>query len=1330
MVQPIEGLVFSPTVLADKGIGRPDEGPAQLQKRFLACCPASAIEDGEEVRPRIHDLPSFFEEMLGLTDDLFDAGDALPDALSLDVPEANQVLRPTFALKKQFEVEVPKGTDATEGAKAGAAYEMLVWDLAADDVAGLGLDLDKPEAVTGEWRYPPTAKFDRLLRHVRVPIGLLTNRDELRLVYAPHGESTGHLTFRLKDMAQVGARPILDALVSLLCVQRFFGVDEDVALPALLAESRKRQASVTTELAEQVFDALQVLLAGFQAAAERDPSGYGQVFGDALERENDHVYRGLLTVMLRLVFLLFAEDRALLPVEHPVYEEHLSVLALFARLQEEAGAHPDSMGQRYGAWGQLLTVFRAVFTGVDHSELHMPPRHGDLFDPHRYPFLEGVVAGASPLNTPELQAEVSVPTMDDGTVYSVLERLVIFDGQRLSYKALDVEQIGSVYEALMGYHVERMEAVAVRMKGGQWLTVDEVLAIKPAQRAKWLKQEIELSTAQGAKLKERFDEITKDDALGDEPRALAYQDALADYSAAGRRRDKSQVLAKTGQLILQPGAERRRTSSHYTPRSLSGPIVERTLEPLIKAMGETPTADQLLELKVCDPAMGSGAFLVAACGYLGDQLVAAWTREGTLESVAKDAPNEDPVLYARRLVAQRCLYGVDKNDAAVELAKLSLWLFTLARDRPFTFVDHALRHGDSLVGLSFEQIRSFTWEPEAKGQQIGLARSELDQALEEAIPIRQRILELAKDPSPEAQLERENLVRDAADALDRARLVGDVIVGAFFAETTKKAREKERERRWDLVQRWLSGDAEVEQELRGMQAEIRARLPVFHWMLEFPEVFWSKRADPLAAWETDGEAYMDAFVGNPPFAGKNAISAANPAGYLDWLKAAHEHAHGNADLSAHFFLRAGHLLGEHGTMGFIATLMISEGDTRATGLQPLIVEHGFAIYDATRRYRWGREADVIVSVLHLATGSTIGAVSARRLDGIRVPEINSRLRVGAERADPLVLAANRGVSFQGVIVLGMGFTLTPKDRNFLVARDAANAERIFPYLGGKEVNTSPTQSHERYVINFDQMSLEEAGAWPDLLGIVLRDVKPERDRNNRANYRDLWWQFAEYRPGLFATIARLDRCLVCARVTKHLCFSFKPPDVVFSDKTYVFALRHVGHFAVLQSRVHEGWARLHSSVFGSSTIGAVLNYAPSDCFETFSFPQPDPRVVIPALEGVGERLYETRATHMVHTDQGLTQTYNALKNPNCHDERIEELRRLHEEMDRAVLRAYHEFTGDDAWAAIEVPPYAAASSAEPDLEAHAKALERFNDLVIDRLFVLNAQRAARERNTP
>ncbi len=138
-------------------------------------------------------------------------------------------------------------------------------------------------------------------------------------------------------------------------------------------------------------------------------------------------------------------------------------------------------------------------------------------------------------------------------------------------------------------------------------------------------------------------------------------------------------------------------------------MVQRTLEPILACLGEDRTAEQILELKICDPAMGSGAFLVATCRLLAEEVVTAWDRADATAALTEG--HGDPLLHARRLVAQRCLYGVDKNAAAVELAKLSLWLVTLSKELPFTFVDHALRHGDSLVGLDLEQIKSFHWEP-------------------------------------------------------------------------------------------------------------------------------------------------------------------------------------------------------------------------------------------------------------------------------------------------------------------------------------------------------------------------------------------------------------------------------------------------------------------------------------------------------------------------------------------------------------------------------------------------------------------------------------------
>jgi len=177
-------------------------------------------------------------------------------------------------------------------------------------------------------------------------------------------------------------------------------------------------------------------------------------------------------------------------------------------------------------------------------------------------------------------------------------------------------------------------------------------------------------------------------------------------------------------------------------------------------------------------------------------------------------------------------------------------------------------------------------------------------------------------------------------------------------------------------------------------------------------------------------------------------------------------------------------------------------------------------------------------------------------------------------------------------------------------------------------------------------------------------------------------------------------------------FSFQPTDRVFSENLVVIIADGLATFAILQSRTHDAWVRLTAS-----TLEARQGYRSSDCFDTFPFPKPDPRTLIPTLEDIGARLYEARANYMVdpQVKQGLTRTYNQLKDPDCTEPRIVELRRLHVEMDRAVLAAY-------GWDDIEVPPYTT-----PNIPDEEKTLEAFQDEVIDRLFVLNAERAKEER---
>lgn len=454
-----------------------------------------------------------------------------------------------------------------------------------------------------------------------------------------------------------------------------------------------------------------------------------------------------------------------------------------------------------------------------------------------------------------------------------------------------------------------------------------------------------------------------------------------------------------------------------------------------------------------------------------------------------------------------------------------------------------------------------------------------------------------------------------------------------------------------------------------------------------------------------GRAWVDAVVGNPPFSGKNGIAEHGGTTYSGWLTSSFVPSHGNSDLSAYFFRRAAWMLGEHGAMGLIATNTIGQGDTRTTGLQAL-TNGGATIYDAKQDMKWPvKGANVSVSIVHIAKGVADHAGLPRFLDGLPVESINSQLRPSLERVNPSRLEANRGLGFRGAIVLGMGFVLSKEQSEDLKKRDSRNSSRIFPYLGGQELNTSPTQACERHVINFDDMDLIEASKWPLLLEILREKVKPERDLVKDSAWKKYWWRYARRAEALYAAILPLSRCLACSNVSKHLAFSFRPTDVVFANTLAVFALPEYSHFGLLQSRVHELWARLHGS-----TLEDRLRYSPTDCFETFPFPDEHTLGANGRLEAIAERLYTNRAAYMVATDQGLTKTYNALTDPTNLDAEIEHLRRLHEQLDRAVLDAYGQTH-------IEVPPYTGATPEQ---------LERFQDQVLDFLFARNALLAKRE----
>ena len=953
LLQPV-GLVVSPPALI-KAQAVIDRGKlVDLQECLQAVISTAPIaRHKDEPIAWIENVSAFTQQVLGWRDrDLMGTSgqEALPEELAVALPSYGETLRPTYAVRDP---------DSEQ-------WVLLIWELAT----GLPFDEDDPATTTGQgWQATIQAKFERLLRETGVYAGLLVNGTEIRLVYAPKGESSGHLTFPVQAMTEVPGRLILGALDLLLGEDRLFNVPENQRLSRLLEDSRSYQAEVSTKLSGQVLDALWELLRGFQAA---DAAANGRLLSAVAETDPQHIYGGLIATLMRLVFLLYAEDEGLMP-DDEVYQRHYAVSGLYEKLREDAGNYPDTMDQRYGAWAALLSLFRLVYDGGGATEEYLPARHGQLFDPDAYPYLEGRPIDSEFATYGRLEA----PRIADGVVYRMLDKLLLLDGERLSYRALDVEQIGSVYEAIMGYEVQiaHGRSLAVRPKDVV-VDVDKILAAKPADRATILKNaECELK---GAALKELKDATT----------------AEAIVATIGRRvSPRTPNLLATGSLFLQPGEERRRSGSHYTPRKLTQPIVEKTLEPVLKNLGEHPTPEQLLDLKVCDLAMGSAAFLVEACRQLADKLVEAWNYHGKPADLPETV---EDVVVARRLVAQRCLYGVDKNPFAVNLARLSLWLVTLAKDLPFTFLDHALKCGDSLVGLTRAEIGSFgasaAYEPTFFEDHKRLMK----QSASKALAFRQQI-QTSDTRSDEDAETKQALLQDVDRALEPARLTAKVAVASFFAGDNAKQRQKYREEFGGKLigyEKGLVDELEIQSVIAKLTAGTKVILP-FNWELEFPEVF--ERENPG----------FDAIVGNPPFAGKNTIIKGHPEGYLDWLKEVHPEAHGNADLVAHFFRRAFNITRQGSAYGLISTNTIAQGDTRSTGLR-LICNNGGTIYNAQKRVKWPGLAAVVISVVNIFKGNYFGI---KTIDERETDLISAFLFHSGGNNDPEILLANTGKSF-------------------------------------------------------------------------------------------------------------------------------------------------------------------------------------------------------------------------------------------------------------------------------------------------------------------------------
>lgn len=1177
-------------------------------------------------------------------------GERIPAELRVTLPEHGVSLTPDYALV------------------SGGKSQLLV------QIYPAGMDLQAVLKVDG-WIASPAERMERLCRASGCRLGLVTDGERWMLVDAPMGAVSTFASWYARLWGQ--ERLTLQAFLTLLGIRRFFGPDDET-LSSMLDESLQHQEEVTDALGEQVRRAVEVLI---QALDKEDRESSRTLLQGV---EPTELYEAGLTIMMRLVFLLSAEERGLLLMGEEAYESNYAISTLRMQLRQET---EEVLERRNDAWSRLLATFRAVYGGIEHEMLRLPALGGSLFDPDRFPFLEGRAKGS------DWKADPARPLpIDNRTVLLLLEAIQQYEGRTLSYRALDVEQIGYVYEGLLERTVARTERVTVELSSGKAAKktlygLEEIEALHrrgDGALANALSGADAIRRGAGAIRKdlERSVDAAQSNRLltacaGDEElrnRALPFLNLL--------RTDPwgYPLIYPEGAFIVTTGGDRRETGTHYTPKSLTESIVVTTLEPiayvgpaegLSRDRWSLKSTAELLDLKICDPAMGSGAFLVQVCRWLSERIVEAWaaeeatgrriTSEGVVVGALVDleglpADPEDRLVIARRLVAERCLYGVDLNPLAVELAKLSIWLVTLAKGRPFGFLDHNLKCGDSLLGIHrLDQLTELSMTPGGKGQQRLFGKN-IELAVHEAIELRQRLREIPIRDIHDVEA-MTSLEVEARQKLVVPECVADAFIGEVLVADGNAANlETQISSLSILADQAINGEQHSLELIRrrvrrtlvfDLSSNRTDRIP-FHWPLEFPEVFLGVKNG------------FDAIVGNPPFLHGRRVSTVLGSLYLKWLCGFHSEVNGSADLAAYFSLRMFFLVKIAGAFGFIATKSIAEGDTRETSLDWILKKNGHIAY-ANPDIPWPGTASVRISIVVIWN---VIVPKYPVLGMKKVAFINSLLSESSQSSirQPTRLNFNKLMVSTGTNVNGKGFILTSEERDYFASLSTDNLKIICPYLRGEDVNRHPMHENADWIIDFKDMPEIKAREWPDLFVHLENTVKLERAGRTKQVHEPCFWKHWDKRPELYSKLGGIRECLVHAFVGKHIGFAFVKASQVIATPTSVWPTESRALFSVLQSSFHAAWVIERSSKMGSS-----IRYTASDCFQTFALPE---SLELKALVEIGAEYESYRRAVMKDRQEGLTAIYNRFHDSSESAKDIVELRRIHREMDFVVASAY------------------------------------------------------------
>lgn len=944
-----------------------------------------------------------------------------------------------------------------------------------------------------------------------------------------------------------------------------------------------------------------------------DPTGT-RAFTDA---KRDEIYRNATYLLYRLLFIFYAEARNLLPMDREDYR----AISLNRLVDDAHSIHlnpGNSAIQQTTLWDHLTSLFNAI----QYSDEYMgiPPYNGGLFENDDKVYLNQYKIADRFL----AEALVELAYLSDSKGNK--------EPERIDYRDLSVRHLGSLYEGMIEYRL--------------FIAEEELLA--------------------------RQDKNGK----------VKY------LSTEKTERKQNDELLKKGQVYFaQSPHERKATGTHYTAEDLVERLVKQTVlrllderwqefEPKLNqwlaeidtTLGEAQrrrlqdrvdseleqfVESQVLSLRACDPAMGSGHFLV----HIAHQMTNFILRVLTHTPWENADINLDADHWRKRVV-ENCLYGVDINQMAVELAKLSLWLATMQLGQPLSFLDHHLKQGNSLLGASLEEIEELLNQDdfskptaksilaEAKGQYMLVNQIRpLQQKIGEANTLLQKIA--SKIVTRAEDIHQQELeYKEVEKILAPYKKIGNLIVaqkmGLRIPSSDMHSLATVIENGTDLN--------EYQKILSKKVQEILGDSLCLHWSLDFPQLLWS-----------NVETGCDIVIGNPPFLGGMKISSEIGLPFLEYLKTINKNC-GTADLCAFFFLQGYMLLNSQGYLGMIATNTISQGDTRELGLGK-IISLGGQIFFASRFVKWLGDAQVEVNLISLRKSKFSKNVEFC-LDDQPVSFISSYLDDFPEY-QPNLLKRNGKKCYIGDYLQGTGFLLEPEYAQRLILRNPSYSDCLFPYLIGREINENFRSKPNRYVICFHDWELSQARKYPDLIQIVEERVLPGRLKINRKRNREKWWLFAEYRKGLRKAIAPLTRILVRSRVSELHILTFVDLGIICSEATVVFTYDDFYHFSLLQSCFHEIWLRRNSSSLGTSN-----RYTPSDSFQTFPFPESNKTDLADCATQTGFKYYQCRYEISENRSISLSTIHNLINLKDCQDPSISILRSLQIELDKSILKCY------------------------------------------------------------